>query len=411
MALDPNQFLLGPIAAQVKGRVSQQQWRKLVKTAHDKGFTVDSFLDTNTPSPLKARTQSSLTTQANKTIGDLYAPAEKSLTDQEARINALDAKRQQDQHWYDDWLVGKTTQLKTQADAADAQFRDANKQILAPYMNPGQQVAQAQQQAQQQPGTVSNMKDSTALGIDLPNALQRDYGSVAAQVKNTNEQIHNNQQGNQFLETNAIAQGAAQSAQRAADTWKQLRDVGDTRTKLLLDKGSKTAEEISKLLSGEVDKANANRDYAAVAQKLGLQQDTLTEKATHNRASEKLTQAQIDEQTRKDKATEAARAKELDVKWFNAATARDRAAQAAKDKKSGKKRDIQKEYTNSWAALSSARRGNGAPLTQDYVKKNRDRMIATVVADQSVSYEVARRAVDKFIKDGRTSPGSVKDAK
>jgi hypothetical protein len=84
--LDLTSLTLGPTAASVRKQVSRAQWRRIVNAAHKQGFAVDSFLDPNTPGPLKQRTPQYLRQQATSMVGSAYAPAYQELTQREKRV-------------------------------------------------------------------------------------------------------------------------------------------------------------------------------------------------------------------------------------------------------------------------------------------------------------------------------------
>src|SRR5689334_9102231 len=99
-----DQIRLGSDVAAVKANTRPNIWKQIVRQAHARGFTVAGVLS-GQPDALKERTKSSLKTQAMKTVADAYAPSLEDNSRLADRVRALDAKRQSDNAFYNQWLM------------------------------------------------------------------------------------------------------------------------------------------------------------------------------------------------------------------------------------------------------------------------------------------------------------------
>jgi hypothetical protein len=273
-----DQVRLGPDVAAAKARMSSSDWKSLVKTAHSKGFSVAGMLS-GAPDALKERTRSSLVDEANKTVNSAFKPASDALNQQESGIHALDAKRQADEAHFQSWLKSQQDSMAARALSADQQLA-SQQQAIQDQTRQG--YAEAQQNAYQNaaatPGNVSDPHSANALNLSAD--AQRANDNVAAQRQAT-ASMTNNARG-YLVGAQGVSAGLAQQAQvqRASDTSKALNDVGKQRSDLLAKSASAAADEIQRLFSAEADKADANRNYVAAAQKLGVSQAAVEQRAT-----------------------------------------------------------------------------------------------------------------------------------
>lgn len=262
---------LGPETAGIKAQVKPRAWRKFVKSAHKRGFTVAGALS-NAPDPLKERTRSSLVAEANKTVAAAYAPARAELSQRESRINALDGKRQADEARYREWLTTKTNDIQSKARAADATLTETQRQLAIDTKNAYDEAQkQALEAAGQTAGNVSDPSKSTSLDFSVESATAQNLVNNARQQ--TADLVGTGEQAMQMASQSNIAMSAAAEAKRQSDTWSALSDVSDERTKLVLQQGADAAEQVANLLAGETNKAQSNREFGAAAEKLGLDQD------------------------------------------------------------------------------------------------------------------------------------------
>ncbi len=261
---------LGGQVASIKASAKPKAWRRFVKSAHKRGFTVSGALS-SAPDPLKERTRSSLVKEARHTVSKAYAPARTELTQRESRIRAMDAKRQGDEAHYREWLSAKTNEIQASARAADQTLADQQAKIQAD-TKAAYESAQSEGQAAvgQTAGNVSDPSKSTALDFS------QEAATAGALVGNARQQtaslIGTGEQAMQNASASNIAMSAAAEAKRQSDTWSALGEVTDERTKLVLEQGAKSAEQVANLLAGEANKAQSNREFGAAAQKLGLDQ-------------------------------------------------------------------------------------------------------------------------------------------
>lgn len=398
---------LGPVAYQVKQKSKPRDWAKLVKLAHTRGFTIDSFLDSSLPPALKARTTESLRTQATATVASAYAPAETALTAREKQVRNIDALRAQDNQYYLDWLTAKHGQLATHAQEADRQMLQAGKDIQ------DQTAAQIQSSrtqavtaAQAQPGVVSDM--STAKAFDFTPEAARSLELISNERTRSQQLVGTASQHRDDMEANNFAQMAASEARRQSETWKSLSDLGDEKTKLQLQKGSDAAKMVADLLDKEISKAQSNRDYGALAQRLGIQQGTLDlnvlkEKHTNaNTKSRNQTYADaVNEAARHNKENEALTKTandiaqgRLDVQWYK--------AKHPNKGKGPKSSDPQERFDTAYAALVSTPRtykksGQAVLYDINYVTGHRDLVIAQLQRATKITRKMASLVVDAFV--------------
>lgn len=293
-----DEIRLGPQAAQAKAQMTPAQWRAVVKHAHARGFTVAGAIS-GVPDPLKERTRKSLIEEAQRVTAAAFKPAEKELNDQEGKVRALDAKRQTDEAHFREWLANQHQAMATQALTADTALAERQQQIHVQTQAGYQQAQQtATQNAAATPGNVSNPAESTALNL-APEA-QRANEQVATQRQLT-AQMSNNARGYQ-LAGQAVSMALSQQAEarRTSETAAALSEVREARGDLSVKAAAAAAEEIRRLFGVEIEKADANRNFAVASEKLGIDMAELRQK----------TQDQLrDERFRRDKLkSEEARA-------------------------------------------------------------------------------------------------------
>lgn len=409
-SLNLTPITLGPHAAAVKRRVSSSRWKSLVKRAHKAGFTIDSFLDPSTPRPLKERTPSSLTKQAYNTVAKAYAPGEQQLDQRSQDIKAISDKRALDNQFYLNWLSARHAQLATHAQAAEQQLIAAAGGIQNQTMQDYGAVQQRlKDTAAQQPGNVSNPEQATAFNL-TPEA-KRAVDLAGVQANQTLDRVSLNDKAIADGEANNFAFMAAQEAKRVADTWQQLHDVADDRMKLELARGQDAAKEISRLLDNEITKANANRDYAAAASRLGIQQQnadtavgrlalgnkSLKHKTAVDQANLKIKRGQL--KVSQDRIT---------LGWYNAKHPHRKAGQVG-----GNASDPQSRFEYGYALLGSSTRDvttkggktKSVRIDSHYVGKNENEVIAKVQAAAKVSRKMATLIVRAYMLHDGADPG------
>lgn len=293
-------LLLGSTAAATKRAATPPQWRKIVKTAHGRGYSVNSFLS-DTPNALKERTPQSLKAQAVQTISAAYAPAEADLKSRDARTTALDDKRKRDNAAYNEWLDTQQRRLASDAASADQALADHQAGIQQ-HLNDSITQAKAESAASlaATPGNVSDPAQSNALNERAAAERARGGGLFAAGAERSAEQGHENAKQVALAGANNTAYMAAQDAKRVSDTFKSLSDVADARTKLKLSKAADSTKEVGRLLDQEISKANSNRDYNVLLDKLDVTKrgQDITKRgqditAANNKATNKIARSNV----------------------------------------------------------------------------------------------------------------------
>lgn len=267
---------LGPNAAALKQQLSRKRWKKFVRTAHKRGFSVEG-LASGVPTALKERTSKGILREAKRSINKAYAPAEKELSLQETRTKALSDKRAADNKIFLDWQTAQSAKLQAGAEQADAAVASRQQQIQSDLAT---QAASAQQnllaQAAAQVGSVSNPSQSKAL--DLSAERLRGLDLLSAERTRTSQLIGTNAERNAKAQANNFAIAAAAEARRVAETWAETSKLGDERQKLVLQKAADASKEAARLFDNEISKADKNRQYAAAATELGIKSELETQK-------------------------------------------------------------------------------------------------------------------------------------
>lgn len=408
---------MGPISSLVKGQATPKQWRGLVKTAHGRGFTVESFLDATVPDALKQRTQKSIQKQAKQQTSDLYKPVEQQLTQRQQQINQLDTKRKSDLAYYQKWLTDKQGVLNSAAHMADQSLRDSVTQGITAT---GQAYGVAQQQLLQQNSATNANVSNPALSTGQKQLNQAGQNAIAGQNaagKQIDDTIAAHIDSRVRMDTNAVAFIASLDSKRMADTWSSLMDLADKRTTLTADKAKSYVSGVMDLNATELSKADKNRSADQF-------QQTLTSRDKNAKWSRAATKAG----QRSSAATATANRDAANARWANTVNkfgitngafrdmspAQQDAAIKSYRKAGGKTkkgRDPQVLFDHGVSLITGSVQSDGkTPYTQDYVKKHRDLIISrimnkTATTKQQISHELATRAVDAFIYHGRGALG------
>lgn len=297
------QLTLGPTAGRVKARSSPAAWRRIKRAAHSRGMTVEGFLS-DVPNPLKERSPQGLREEARRLVETSYKPAEKELSQQEARIKAIDEKRARDNQFYLQWLSAQSAKMRSEAAAADQLIADRSRAVQDELRkNMSQLQNDIVAAANSRVGNVSKATANTP-ALDLSANMAANNAEIANARQGQNLEAGISQQSQQLGAAANFAFMAAQEARRQADTWNALKDVADKRDKLTLQKAADIAKEVARLLDREIDKANANREFGAVQARLGLDAAKLEETRRSNRAKERIARGRLREQQRHNRATE-----------------------------------------------------------------------------------------------------------
>lgn len=300
---------LGPTAGRIRARTSYKDWKRIRDRAHKKGLTVEGFLS-NQPNALKERSPQGLRKEAKRLVETAYKPAEVELSQQEGRIKAIDEKRKTDNEYFRQWLARESAKMREEAATADQLLHDRGRQIQQDLSTDLAALEKGiVDQAQNRTGTVSNI-EGTPLA-DLSPERQRAAESVANERQRTQALTGTIGRTQQLGEAANLAHAAARESKRVADTWNALKDVSDERTKLRFQKAADIAKEIARLLDREIEKAQGNREFDAVVEKLGLQAEDLDRKRRRDRQEARIDREKLDETRRHNRSTEGTDRAEL----------------------------------------------------------------------------------------------------
>lgn len=326
---------LGPQSAQVKLASTPGQWKRLKKTAHARGLSMEEFF-TRTPKALATKNTKQLQNQATKTVSSAYAPAHAELNTRESQIKAVDDKRKRDDAYYRDWLAQQTATLSTDVNTAN--------QMLGEKLTGMDEAARAAyaQAAQVAAANVAG----TAGVVSSPGNIAGANAIKALPVRAAEADITRTGETRRSLEAsdlsgsmraataaNTLAAFAADEARRTSETWKALSDISGERTSLKLKQAADVNQEVARLLDQEITKASSNRDFNVLLDKLDLQgqelkvkargqkltarQKTLDrrEKSRHNRAMEQADRDRIAFDEDKNASTRADKRAEFIAKY------------------------------------------------------------------------------------------------
>lgn len=410
---------MGATAYATKKKVTPGRWKRIVGDAHKKGFTVDSFLQTDIPDPLKQRTQDSLKQQASSTIASAYAPAETELTQQETRAKSIDAKRSRDNQYYLDWLTARSGELNAHAQAADQALIQRNDQIAAETAAHNDALkSNLVASAQATQGNVSDPNSSTAFNNTAAEGI-RSNDVVANQRAASASFVSSNEKQNASDQAVNFAQIAASESRRQADTYKTLSGVADERTKLALSKAADSSKEVARLLDGEISKADNNRQFGAALTKLGIANDAndLKKLGIVTNSSDKAKARALAARIAKRKGDQAdvglqLKGDRLTLDWYK--VKHPNSKKGAK----GTTKDPQDEFDRSVALLQSSvftrptKDGKDVETIKskrEYVTNRKDEIIAQIMKKEKVSREIATRAYNAYVQHEDNNPSTSED--
>ena len=416
-----------PRVAAIWPRLSRKQRQKIIQRAHARGLTVAGFLS-GAPDALAERMPGAIRAQAERTITDAYKPAEAELDQRDTRTRALDAKRQNDNAHYLQWLQDRSAEQRVDAQRADQLLADRQRQIqedtARAYEGMRGQIVEA---VGQQEGVVSNV--GTAAGANVTPEAQRAVELVAAERDATARASGTAQKHAAGLAANNFAIHAAAEARRHADTWGELAKVGDERQKLVLQKGADTAKEIARLLDQEILKAQSNREFEVAVQKLnldaqeeandqrnadrqfGLEQNKFRQSVREWRHQVRVDRAKLGIDRAGLRQDQAQFEAQLEVDWYNA---RNKDRSGSRNGDQDIKDTNQFAFDTAYASLVTAtrevpRRVRGKVVRktvrfdEKYVRANRALAVNLLVSQLGVNRKVAQAAVEAYLRSGGNS--------
>lgn len=261
---------IGLSAATTKANLPHKQWAQIVNAAHGKGLTVDSALDPSVPEALKARTKTSLRSQANQQVGQAYAPQEAELNYQTQQANGLQLKRTQDEASFNSWYAQKQAESNQRIQDAQTRYETAVKgasdaQAASAAANKTDLAGQVQQGAS---GDMTNsvyLKDAQAREQARADAAGR--ASTAAVATGADAALQQNA-------NTASVQGRHDAA--LGNIWaaygSSMQDITSNKMKLASSKAADTIKSYTDLLDQEASKANSQQQYQGLMAQLSDKQ-------------------------------------------------------------------------------------------------------------------------------------------
>lgn len=267
---------LGPTLAQTRSQFSKQQWDAMMAYARNKGLTREGSLSVfgitpggqqtdPTPLSLAAHNEGWIKQQATQQTTAAFAPAQKVLDERQKRIMALDAKRQRDHGFYNEWVQQQLTNINTQAYAADAHLASSAASIAANTPTGAGGYSTTTPVA----GMTGTAEGTPSMGI-VDAAKQASATGLGAAAQNVVTTAASNGRSRSDSQANALAYMAALKAQLDGDTSTDLQGVDDARLGLTSDRASAYNDIANGLRTTEVNKGADNADRAIVRDQLNL---------------------------------------------------------------------------------------------------------------------------------------------
>jgi hypothetical protein len=262
---------LGPTAYAVKRKVTPAAWRTIVQTAHKRGFTVGGELS-DAPNALKERLPSSLRSQAKNEITAAYKPAGQELSFEQTQADNLRTKRIGDENAYNQWASQQMSNTAAAAQKAQQDYTDFVDKSSGAAQTAAAQLLDAAR-ARSNAGAMADQTNAASLGA-AQDALRNTENSAANAAAAAHAQTP------QVATTMAAIQAAVQGQHSRqisgieGDYSKTTAGINQNRLKLQSDRAQAILGRYSDLLSKEIDKANANRNFGIEAQTLDLKAQT-----------------------------------------------------------------------------------------------------------------------------------------
>lgn len=404
---------IGPIAAQVKRSAKPAQWKRLLAEAHKQGIKVNSFLDGSVPTAMKERTKDSLRQEAYDTVESTYKPLLQDIENRKSQLRSVDEKRALDNERFASWLSQQNDKLHYQAQAADVNVVSAQQKAQTDLAGAAQQMQAGFLQQQNPTGQVSNPAQYTGVS-DLQGAAALGQSQVQNQRDLTANIIGNNATSDSAKSANSMAYMASLDAQRQADTWKGLSDLGNESQKAQLSKAADAAQRVSDLLQNEQTKASWRGDDSIARETLNIKDDAntvalqkLSEAGRHNKATEALTRSRLSAADRVNDTRLAQGQERNDIAWYNARHGSDGSTGESKTAKN----DPQTRFDQAYASLAAGTRKtkdgkSDKPLDASYVGKGRaSQFESMLVAKLKISPAMARAVMKAYLQRKGSDPG------
>lgn len=206
------------------------------------------------PLALSERSPGGIARQAAKLTKEAYAPAHAQIDQQEARVKAIQQKRETDNAAFAQWVASRSDQLRAEAVSQAAETRARLAQGQSEFST---QLQNIRDSANAQATNAHSAGIGGALGANLDanqsgaqaatqNAANAAQARVGAGMDATLATLANNP-----------AVVAAKRAQDFAESLKLLEGVADERQKVALSQASDQARAVQQMMQEEITKAQA----------------------------------------------------------------------------------------------------------------------------------------------------------
>lgn len=233
--------------------------------------------------PLEPMTMQQIRSQALSEVRGAYKPAYSELNLEGSQEQAIYAKQQSDNQYYQQWLDSKMQSVQASQDAVDQSTTALESQILG--ATTSAMGAQNTALAQAPGSATESFLQSSESAANIRAAAQAQHGVTAEQVA---------QAGLGSAEMNASNFLQAGAQKESAAFQDAMNKIAVTRSGLVAKEGGDIEKEIARLQGVAISVAENNRNYQAAAEKLGLTKAQIGSEIAARAAGTKLAQGRLD---------------------------------------------------------------------------------------------------------------------
>lgn len=223
------------------------------------------------PNYLKGRARKALAKQARKTVNSAYRPDLQALKRQRKRESSIWKKRKADLEYYKQWLDTRQREWDANAREADDMQREAIIASNASTMEAYEKL-RSQMITNAEPG-VSDPSQSKAFDVSQAGGLANQANEAFA--KFAEQAMKDNAETREGVQSNTRAYMVGLAGQAASDHWNRVKDISDTRQKLLSERRRDRIAEEGRLLEVEIEKAKVRADIRLKKKELRLRNKAL----------------------------------------------------------------------------------------------------------------------------------------
>lgn len=225
---------------------------------------------------LNPLTPAQVTQQARNELGNVYKPALNDINAQSKQEQAIFAKQESDNQYYQSWLNSKSTALQANQQAVDQQTQALEQQLTGNQTTElGAQTSALTAAATARAGNVSNEAQAFAPNSGLGGYLATTQ-QTAQQDENARATASLQDEQNAQAQTNSdllLGPGTmtANAAKESAAFQSAMTKIASTKASELTNEASSISKEIARLEGVQIAVSENNRNFDTAAEKLGVQ--------------------------------------------------------------------------------------------------------------------------------------------